>query len=78
MEAKNIANASINISFNFIEIFRPICLDAIFRALFITLTDFVRLMSTIINLKRIVWSACGHNQIPVIRVLSVLFPPALK
>ena len=27
-----------------------------------------------------VWSACGHNQIPVIRVLilPVLFPPVLK
>ena len=35
-------------------------------------------MLTTINLKHIVWSACGHNQIPVIQVLPVLFPPVLK
>ena len=34
---------------------------AIFRALFVTLIDFVRLMSTIINHKHIVWSAYART-----------------
>ena len=33
---------------------------AIFRALFITLIDFVCLMSTIINHEHIAWSACAQ------------------
>ena len=43
----------ISISFNFIEIFKP--KYAIFRALFITLIDFVSLMSTIFNHEQMVW-----------------------
>ena len=34
---------------------------AIIRALFVTLIDFVRLMSTIINHKHIVWSAYART-----------------
>ena len=49
----------ISISFNFIEIFKP--KYAIFRALFITLIDFVSLMSTIFNHEHKVWSACAHG-----------------
>ena len=62
MKAKNITSASINISLNFIEIFRPRCdldMPAIFRALFITLAYSVRLMSIIINHEHIVWSIRG-------------------
>ena len=61
-DASNITIATISISFTFIEIIRPRCdldMSAILRALFITLIDCVRLVSTIINHEHIVWSTSG-------------------
>ena len=53
----------INILFNFIKIFRARGNHAIFRALFVTLKSFVRLVATVANHEHIVWSACDSTSI---------------